>query len=98
MSIWEKTFETNCQTQTFIDKKQLMKAFTIQKFPRKIKKAISQMWEKKRVGNKLDVTFTIKHSTHWQRKVARMVKFSDELIYIPMKNGRFLIIDYRKRR
>ena len=85
-----------CQTSSFIREKELIKAFTRPKFPRKMKKALTQMWKKERCGDKLNVSFTLKRRTRWQRKVANMVKYRDGLIYIPMKNGHKLIIDYRE--
>lgn len=93
---FDQSYTASFQMSAFINEKELMKAFTRPKFPRKIKKALSQMWEEKRVGDKLNVSFTLKRRTRWQRKVANMVKCRDGLIYIPMKNGHKLIIDYRE--
>ena len=66
--------------------------FYPKKYPRKLKKALAQMWTIKEEGNITSVTFRPLRKTKWHRKALKMAKISDDYINVPMKDGRRCVI------
>lgn len=66
------------------------------RLPRKQKKAIGQMWNIGCVGDEVNVSFVCKHSTRWQRRVMRKVKYEEGMLSLPMKNGFTLTVDTKQ--
>lgn len=61
------------------------------KYPRKLKKAIGQMWEISNNGNEWSFSFKAKYKTRWQRKAMSKVHITANYIEYPMKNGKTMI-------
>ena len=57
------------------------------KYPRKLKKAIGQMWDIKSEANTFSINFKALKKTRWQRKALAKVRRDDNHIEYPMKNG-----------
>ena len=67
-------------------------------FPRKLKKAISQMWRTNdNHDGTISVTFDFLRKTKHQRKACRMVRILPETqeVLIPYKNGKYVCIKQR---
>lgn len=64
------------------------------RYPRKLKKAINQMWEITHNGDEVSFIFKAKRKTRWQRKAMSMVRITPDGIEYPFKNGkaRFFVL------
>lgn len=80
-------------SESYIDK-DFVNLLRKPKFPRKLKKAVGQMWNIERKDNECKVSVRMKRKTKWQRKASRMVRCNDGEMCIPMKNGTTAIIDF----
>lgn len=70
----------------------IAKKFPKSRYPRKLKKAIGQMWEARQAGNEVCIIFSPKHRTRWQRKALKKIRIKDNFIEYPTKNGKALFI------
>lgn len=62
------------------------------KYPRKLKKAVKQMWVKKLDGVTLEISFKPMRRTKWQRKACRKIRMYDNSIEYPMPSGNTMVI------
>jgi hypothetical protein len=64
------------------------------KYPRKLKKAVKQMWEKKWDGATWEITFKPKRKTKWQRKAYNKIRKYDNRMEFPMPSGRTMVLHW----
>ena len=88
---WSLTMEA-----PLLKQEDLKKLFRQPKFPRKLKKAVGQMWDIERKDNECEVSVSVKSKTKWQRKAARMVRCIEGDMCLPMKNGMMFVTNLNK--
>ena len=88
---WSLTMEA-----PLLKQEDLKKLFRHPKFPRKLKKAVGQMWDIERTDNECKVSVSMKRKTKWQRKAARMVRCVEGDMCLPMKNGMMFVTNLNK--